>query len=238
MTAKNCIETKDLVKTFAGGKTTAVDHLSLTIEKGQTVGLIGADGAGKTTLFRMITGQEKPDSGTIEIDGTIQIIFQHPETSLDPAKKIGYSLEEPMIIHKMYDKAGRKKRVKELLDLVDLGEELLDRYPHQISGGEAQRIMIARALSLDPKILILDEPTSMLDVSVQAQVMTLLKELQEKLGLSYLFISHDLDVVRWFCDEVAVMEEGKFVETGRTEDVIGYPKAEFTKRLVENFILE
>ena len=103
-----------------------------------------------------------------------------------------------MIIHKMYDKAGRKKRVKELLDLVDLGEELLDRYPHQISGGEAQRIMIARALSLDPKILILDEPTSMLDVSVQAQVMTLLKELQEKLGLSYLFISHDLDVVRWF----------------------------------------
>ena len=143
-----------------------------------------------------------------------------------------------MLIHKMYDKAGRKKRVKELLDLVDLGEELLDRYPHQISGGEAQRIMIARALSLDPKILILDEPTSMLDVSVQAQVMTLLKELQEKLGLSYLFISHDLDVVRWFCYEVAVMEEGKFVETGRTEDVIGHPKAEFTKRLVENFILE
>ena len=176
----------------------------------------------------MLLSLIKPDSGTIEIDGTIQIIFQHPETSLDPAKKIGYSLEEPMIIHKMYDKAGRKKRVK----------ELLDRYPHQISGGEAQRIMIARALSLDPKILILDEPTSMLDVSVQAQVMTLLKELQEKLGLSYLFISHDLDVVRWFCDEVAVMEEGKFVETGRTEDVIGHPKAEFTKKLVENFILE
>ena len=186
----------------------------------------------------MLLSLIKPDSGTIEIDGTIQIIFQHPETSLDPAKKIGYSLEEPMIIHKMYDKDGRKKRVKELLDLVDLGEELLDRYPHQISGGEAQRIMIARALSLDPKILILDEPTSMLDVSVQAQVMTLLKELQEKLGLSYLFISHDLDVVRWFCDEIAVMEEGKFVETGRTEDVIGHPKAEFTKRLVENFILE
>ena len=230
------IRINNLQKNFGTKK--AVDIENYTIGQGDMLGLVGNNGAGKTTLFRMITGQEKPDSGTIEIDGTIQIIFQHPETSLDPAKKIGYSLEEPMIIHKMYDKAGRKKRVKELLDRVDLGEELLDRYPHQISGGEAQRIMIARALSLDPKILILDEPTSMLDVSVQAQVMTLLKELQEKLGLSYLFISHDLDVVRWFCDEIAVMEEGKFVETGRTEDVIGHPKAEFTKRLVENFILE
>ena len=156
----------------------------------------------------MLLSLIKPDSGTIEIDGTIQIIFQHPETSLI-LQKDRIQPEEPMIIHRMYDKAGRKARVRELLDLVDLGEELLDRYPHQISGGEAQRIMIARALSLDPKILILDEPTSMLDVSVQAQVMTLLKELQEKLGLSYLFISHDLDVVRWFCDEIAVMEEAE-----------------------------
>ena len=215
-----------------------LDGVSLAALEGQLISLIGPAGCGKSTLLRCLNGLDVPDSGTIEIDGTIQIIFQHPETSLDPAKKIGYSLEEPMLIHKMYDKAGRKIHVKELLDLVDLGEELLDRYPHQISGGEAQRIMIARALSLDPKILILDEPTSMLDVSVQAQVMTLLKELQEKLGLSYLFISHDLDVVRWFCDEIAVMEEGKFVETGRTEDVIGHPKTEFTKKLVENFILE
>ena len=207
-------------------------------QDGKTCGIGGNPGGGNSTSAKMLLSLIKPGSGTSEGDGTIQIIFQHPETSLDPAKKIGYSLEEPMIIHRMYDKAGRKARVRELLDLVDLGEELLDRYPHQISGGEAQRIMIARALSLDPKILILDEPTSMLDVSVQAQVMTLLKELQEKLGLSYLFISHDLDVVRWFCDEIAVMEEGKFVETGRTEDVIGHPKMEFTKKLVENFILE
>ena len=184
--------------------------VSFTVQDGKTFGIVGNSGCGKSTIANMLLSLIKPDSGTIEIDGTIQIIFQHPETSLDPAKKIGYSL----------------------------GEELLDRYPHQISGGEAQRIMIARALSLDPKILILDEPTSMLDVSVQAQVMTLLKELQEKLGLSYLFISHDLDVVRWFCDEIVVMEEGKFVETGRTEDVIGHPKMEFTKKLVENFILE
>ena len=227
------LKVSHISKTFTGGiikktRVEAVKDVSFTIQDGKTFGIVGNSGCGKSTIANMLLSLIKPDSGTIEIDGTIQIIFQHPETSLDPAKKIGYSLEEPMIIHRMYDKAGRKARVR----------ELLDRYPHQISGGEAQRIMIARALSLDPKILILDEPTSMLDVSVQAQVMTLLKELQEKLGLSYLFISHDLDVVRWFCDEIAVMEEGKFVETGRTEDVIGHPKTEFTKKLVENFILE
>ena len=236
------LKVSHISKTFTGGiikktRVEAVKDVSFTVQDGKTFGIVGNSGCGKSTIANMLLSLIEPDSGTIEIDGTIQIIFQHPETSLDPAKKIGYSLEEP-IIHRMYDKAGRKARVRELLDLVDLGEELLDRYPHQISGGEAQRIMIARALSLDPKILILDEPTSMLDVSVQAQVMTLLKELQEKLGLSYLFISHDLDVVRWFCDEIVVMEEGKFVETGRTEDVIGHPKMEFTKKLVENFILE
>lgn len=137
----------------------AVKDVSFTVQDGKTFGIVGNSGCGKSTIANMLLSLIKPDSGTIEIDGTIQIIFQHPETSLDPAKKIGYSLEEPMIIHRMYDKAGRKARVRELLDLVDLGEELLDRYPHQISGGEAQRIMIARALSLDPKILILDEPT-------------------------------------------------------------------------------
>ena len=224
------LKVSHISKTFTGGiikktRVEAVKDVSFTVQDGKTFGIVGNSGCGKSTIANMLLSLIKPDSGTIEIDGTIQIIFQHPETSLDPAKKIGYSLEEPMIIHR-------------ILDLVDLGEELLDRYPHQISGGEAQRIMIARALSLDPKILILDEPTSMLDVSVQAQVMTLLKELQKKLVLSYLFISHDLDVVRWFCDEIAVMEEGKFVETGRTEDVIGHPKTEFTKKLVENFILE
>ena len=177
------LKVSHICKTFTGGiirktRVDAVKDVSFTICNGETFGIVGNSGCGKSTIANMLLSLIKPDSGTIEIDGTIQIIFQHPETSLDPAKKIGYSLEEPMIIHKMYDKAGRKKRVKELLDLVDLGEELLDRYPHQISGGEAQRIMIARALSLDPKILILDEPTSMLDVSVQAQVMTLLKELQ------------------------------------------------------------
>mgnify|MGYP003169551834 CR=1 FL=1 len=228
------LKVSHISKTFTGGiikktRVEAVKDVSFTVQDGKTFGIVGNSGCGKSTIANMLLSLIEPDSGTIEIDGTIQIIFQHPETSLDPAKKIGYSLEEPMIIHRMYDKAGRKARVRELLDLVDLGEELLDRYPHQ---------MIARALCATEQLLILDEPTSMLDVSVQAQVMTLLKELQEKLGLSYLFISHDLDVVRWFCDEIVVMEEGKFVETGRTEDVIGHPKMEFTKKLVENFILE
>ena len=144
------LKVSHICKTFTGGiirktRVNAVKDVSFTIRDGETFGIVGNSGCGKSTIANMLLSLIKPDSGTIEIDGTIQIIFQHPETSLDPAKKIGYSLEEPMLIHKMYDKAGRKKRVKELLDLVDLGEELLDRYPHQISGGEAQRIMIGRA---------------------------------------------------------------------------------------------
>lgn len=125
--------------------------------------------------------------------------------------------------------------MRELLELVDIPETLLTHYPHQISGGEAQRIMIARALTLEPGILVLDEPTSMLDVSIQAQMMTLLKELQKKLGLSYLFISHDMDVVKWFCDEIAVMKEGTFVEQGDAEQIIKNPQHPFTKELLENF---
>ena len=235
------LKVSHISKTFTGGiikktRVEAVKDVSFTVQDGKTFGIVGNSGCGKSTIANMLLSLIKPDSGTIEIDGTIQIIFQHPETSLDPAKKIGYSLEEPMIIHRMYDKAGRKARVRELLDLVDLGEELLDRYPHQISGGEAQRIMIARALSLDPKILILDEPTSMLDVSVQAQVMTLLKELQEKLGLSYLFISHDIALVSHFCDRVAVMYRGRIVEEGATGQVLEHPQQEYTKRLLKSVL--
>ena len=231
------LKVSHISKTFTGGiikktRVEAVKDVSFTVQDGKTFGIVGNSGCGKSTIANMLLSLIKPDSGTIEIDGTIQIIFQHPETSLDPAKKIGYSLEEPMIIHRMYDKAGRKARVRELLDLVDLGEELLDRYPHQISGGEAQRIMIARALSLDPKILILDEPTSMLDVSVQAQVMTLLKELQEKLGLSYLFISHDLSVVRHISDRIAVMYLGSVVEVAEKAQLYSNPMHPYTKALL------
>ena len=160
------LKVSHICKTFTGGiirktRVDAVKDVSFTICNGETFGIVGNSGCGKSTIANMLLSLIKPDSGTIEIDGTIQIIFQHPETSLDPAKKIGYSLEEPMIIHKMYDKAGRKKRVKELLDLVDLGEELLDRYPHQISGGEAQRIRLATQIGsgLVGVAYILDEPS-------------------------------------------------------------------------------
>lgn len=226
----------------------AVRQVSFCVPEGRTLGIVGNSGCGKSTVARILLSLLTPDSGSVRIDGEdifccdrkkawarpkkIQMIFQHPESSLDPAKKIGYSLEEPMRIHRIGDKAERRERIRRLMDLVDLGEELLERHPRQISGGEAQRVMIARALTLEPKILILDEPTSMLDVSVQAQVMRLLKELQEKLGLTYVFISHDIDVVRWLCHDVAVMRKGEFVETGSREEVLENPRHEFTKELL------
>ena len=250
------LEVSHLSKTFTSGlihKRTirAVDDVSFSIPEGKTFGIVGNSGCGKSTIARMLLSLEQPDTGSIRIHqeelppaGTkaakaatrnIQIIFQHPESSLDPRRRVGTSLLEPMRIHRMYDASERTERVRELLSLVDLDEALLSRYPHTLSGGEAQRIMIARALTLNPKILILDEPTSMLDVSVQAQVMTLLRDLQKRLGLSYLFISHDIDVVRWLCDDIAVMKEGHFVETGPASRVISHPEHPFTKELLENF---
>lgn len=253
------LEVEKLEKTFVSGvlrKQTvhAVRGVSFIIPDRHTFGIVGNSGCGKSTIARILLSLTKPDSGSVRIDGgdilnanrqtgkdltrKIQIIFQHPENSLDPSKKIHASLLEPMVIHGMYTKAGREERVRELLDLVDLRENLLDRYPHQLSGGEAQRIMIARALTLDPRILILDEPTSMLDVSVQAQVMTLLRELRERLDLSYLFISHDISMVRWFCDEIAVMQDGRFLEQGRTEEILTNPAEAFTKELLASYSFE
>ena len=222
---------KKFVKGVLRGQTVeAVKEVSFSLPEGKTLGIVGNSGCGKTTLARILLSLLTPDRGSVRIDGEelfskgknrdrartrkIQMIFQNPESSLDPAKKIGYSLEEPMKSHGMYDRGGRRDRICQLMDLVDLREDLLDRRPHQLSGGEAQRVMIARALTLKPKILILDEPTSMLDVSVQAQVLNLLKDLQENLGLSYVFISHDIPVVRWFCHDIAVMRQGRFVEMG------------------------
>lgn len=250
------LEVRNLQKTFVSGvirKRTvqAVKGVSFAIEDGKTFGIVGNSGCGKSTIARILLSLIPPDGGEIRVDGQdvlygdptfcramtrrIQIIFQHPESSLDPSKRIGVSLSEPMRIHRMYDAAGRARRIAELMRLVDLDGGLLERYPHQISGGEAQRIMIVRALTLDPRILILDEPTSMLDVSIQAQVMNILKDLQRQLGLSYLFISHDLDVVRWLCDDLAVMREGEFVESGPAEQVVARPQHPFAKELIRSF---
>ena len=216
------LKVSHICKTFTGGiirktRVDAVKDVSFTICNGETFGIVGNSGCGKSTIANMLLSLIKPDSGTIEIDGTIQIIFQHPETSLDPAKKIGYSLEEPMIIHRMYDKAGRKARVRELLDLVDLGEELLDRYPHQISGGEAQRIMIARALSLDPKILILDEPTKGIDVGAKSEFYQMICQFAKQ-GLGVILISSELPEVMGLSDRIIVMRARRIVGEISAED--------------------
>ena len=216
------LKVSHISKTFTGGiikktRVEAVKDVSFTVQDGKTFGIVGNSGCGKSTIANMLLSLIKPDSGTIEIDGTIQIIFQHPETSLDPAKKIGYSLEEPMIIHRMYDKAGRKARVRELLDLVDLGEELLDRYPHQISGGEAQRIMIARALSLDPKILILDDSTSAVDTATEAKIReSLYHDLKDT---TKIIIAQRISSVQE-ADQILVLEDGKIIGHGTHEELL------------------
>ena len=217
------LKVSHICKTFTGGiirktRVDAVKDVSFTICNGETFGIVGNSGCGKSTIANMLLSLIKPDFGTIEIDGTIQIIFQHPETSLDPAKKIGYSLEEPMLIHKMYDKAGRKIHVKELLDLVDLGEELLDRYPHQISGGEAQRIMIARALSLDPKILILDEVLSVGDAKFRKKSEKKIMSMFDS-GVTVLFVSHSLEQVQRLCNKAMILEKGKLIAYGDIDPI-------------------
>ena len=250
------LEVRGLNKTFTSGvfnkrKVHAVKDVSFTLAKATTLGLAGNSGCGKSTVARLLLKLIKPDSGEIILNGEnicniseghfkpyrrkMQIVFQHPESSLDPSKPIKYSLLEPMQIHGLYSKQERMEKIKELLSMVGVGEHLLTRYPHEISGGEAQRIIIARALTLEPEILILDEPTSMLDVSIQAHIMTLLRELQEKMGLTYLFISHDIDVLEWFCDNIAVMNQGQIVEYGTVDKVLSAPSQEYTKRLLDSF---
>lgn len=252
------IEVKNLNKTFKTGiirKNTvhAVKDVSFSIKKGQTLGLAGNSGCGKSTISKMILGLIKSDSGQILVDNQdfmllnqsqlksyrkkVQIIFQHPDSSLNPQKKIFDSLLEPMKIHNMYTDDERIEKVYEMLKLVGLNERLLDRYPHQISGGEAQRVIISRALTLNPEILILDEPTSMLDVSIQAHIMNILKDLQQKLNLTYLFISHDLDVLKYLSDDLAIMNKGEIIEIGKCDEIINNPKQEFSKKLISDFAL-
>jgi peptide/nickel transport system ATP-binding protein len=225
----------------------AVRPVDLSVEAGETLGIVGESGCGKSTLARMLVGLLPPTTGRIEIEGKpldtadpaafgkrIQYVFQDPISSLNPRKTIRQVMEAPLKrLHGM-DRAERERRIAEIFDSVNLREEFLDRYPHEFSGGQAQRIGIARALAAQARILILDEPVSALDVSVQAQVLNLLADLKRELGLTYLFISHDLAVVEAVSTRVAVLYFGSVVEVGRAEDIFRAPKHPYTKLLADS----
>ena len=246
---------RNLGKTFGGGRTllgrrkpsvSAVRGVTFSVAPGETLGIVGESGCGKSTLARMLVGLLTPTAGAIEIEGRdlshytgnpaavgrlVQYVFQDPISSLNPRKSIRQILEAPLIHLLGMEPAGRKARIAELLDAVHLRPEFLDRYPHELSGGQAQRIGIARALAAAPRILILDEPVSALDVSVQAQVLNLLADLRRAYDLTYLFISHDLAVVEAVSDRIAVLYFGRIVEMGPAEEVFGAPRHPYTKLL-------
>ena len=229
-------------------KFNAVTGVSLEIGKGESLGLVGPSGCGKSTTAHCILQLLRPSSGSVMFDGVeltqigprelrrrrrdIQLVFQDPFSSLNPRRKTVDILLEPMRIHGIGDESYRRARVRELAETVGLRAADLGRYPAEFSGGQRQRIGIARALATRPKLLICDEPVSSLDVSVRAQVLNLLKDLQEQLHLAMLFISHDLSVVRYMCDRVAVMNEGSIVESGRAIDVYQSPKSDYTRSLI------
>ncbi|HLA01473.1 MAG TPA: peptide ABC transporter ATP-binding protein [Aestuariivirga sp.] len=226
----------------------AVDGASFTLERGKTLAVVGESGCGKSTLARLVTMIELPTSGTLNIAGheivgathatlralrpKVQIVFQNPYGSLNPRQKIGSILEEPLLVNTKIPKAERSERAHAMMASVGLRPEHYDRYPHMFSGGQRQRIAIARALMLDPEILVLDEPVSALDISIQAQVLNLLADLQEKHNLAYLFISHDLSVVKHIADEVMVMYLGRVVEQGTRDNIFKNPQHPYTKALL------
>jgi oligopeptide transport system ATP-binding protein len=223
----------------------AVDGVSLTVPEGTTVGIVGESGSGKSTLGRTIVGLLEPTSGTVRYRGTdsrqipsrkyhaeVQYVFQDPQSSLNPRKTVRQTLDTPLRLVRRMDAARRRERVAELMDLVGLRAEFADRYPHEFSGGQRQRIGIARALTVEPRVVILDEPVSALDVSIQAQVLSLLRDLQRKLGLTYLFISHDLAVVEHLADQVAVMYHGRLVEVADRDRIFVAPRHPYTRTLL------
>ncbi|WP_305986928.1 dipeptide ABC transporter ATP-binding protein [Roseibium sp. MMSF_3544] len=226
---------------------TAVKGVSLDVERGTTLAVVGESGCGKSTLARMLTMIDAQTSGTIEIDGlpidisktgiskemrqTVQIVFQNPYGSLNPRQKIGHVLEEPLLLNTDMPPAERQDLALQMLQKVGLQPEHYGRYPHMFSGGQRQRIAIARAIMMKPKLLVLDEPVSALDLSVQAQILNLLADLQDEMGLTYVFISHDLSVVRYIADKVMVMYFGEVVEYGTRDDVFNNPQHEYTKTL-------
>lgn len=245
------LKCEDIVKHFpiqrgplkeAVGHVKAVDGVSLSIEKGEAFGLVGESGSGKTTLGKIILGLTKPDSGRLSVNTEkAQVIFQDPYNSLDPKMKIFDILAEGLILKVSRGKGlgyreNLKKRVEDVLGLVKLPANALNKYPHQFSGGERQRIAIGRAVLTDPEFIVCDEPVSSLDVTVQLQILNLLKEIQKKLSITYLFISHDLRVIRYMCGRVAVMREGRIVEEGSVADIYKSPRDPYTKSLISSII--
>jgi oligopeptide transport system ATP-binding protein len=231
------------------GQVKAVDGVDFTVQRGETLGLVGESGCGKTTTGRCILRLEKPTAGEIIYDGVdlaglaprdmqamrrrIQVIFQDPYSSLNPRMKVGAIIEEPMKVHGTEpDAARRRDRARELLSVCGLASEFTDRYPHEMSGGQRQRVGIARALALNPEFIVCDEPVSALDVSIQAQVVNLLEDLREKFGLTYLFIAHDLSVVRHLCQRVAVMYLGRIVEMTDSDTLFDTPLHPYTQALL------
>jgi oligopeptide transport system ATP-binding protein len=253
------LEVRDLVKHYPVtrgvvfkktlGHVKAVDGVSLDLREGETVGVVGESGCGKSTLARVLMNLEKPTAGTVRYRGKeifglrgaelrrmrrqIQLVMQDPYTSLNPRMTVGDLIGEPFEIHsEVAPKGSRRAKVQELLEVVGLNPEHINRYPHQFSGGQRQRIGIARALALRPEIIVCDEPVSALDVSIQAQVMNLLDKLQSEFGLAYIFIAHDLSVVRHLSDRVAVMYLGKIVETGTDDQIYERPTHPYTQALL------
>ena len=226
----------------------AVDGVSFDIEEGETLGLVGESGSGKSTTGYCIMQLLKPTSGSIRFMDTeltelgredmrrmrreVQIVFQDPYASLDPRMTVGDIVGEPLVVHSIGTRRDRRSRVRELLDVVGFNPGFTNRYPHEFSGGQRQRIGIARALALSPKLIVCDEPVSALDVSIQAQILNLLKDLQRDFSLTYLFIAHDLAVVRSMSDRIAVMNRGKLVEIGPAEEVYTNPQNEYTQALL------
>jgi oligopeptide transport system ATP-binding protein len=250
------VEVSHLVKHFvrdtgllrSGTLVKAVDDVSFAIEAGETFGLVGESGSGKTTTGRCILRLVEPTSGSVRFRGEdvlgfsrsrmretrrhMQIVFQDPYSSLNPRMRARHIVEEPLIIHKLGDRAARGQRVRQLFELVGLDAAHLNRFPHEFSGGQRQRIGLGRALALNPTFLVLDEPVSALDVSVQAQVVNLLMDLQQQLTLTYLFIAHDLRLVEHICARVAVMYLGKIVEMGPTASLFASPQHPYTRALL------
>lgn len=241
---------RDLRKTYStpSGDLTAVSHVDLTIRRGETYALAGESGCGKSTLGKIVAGLLKPDSGSVKLDGVdivglsprrlrplrrkVQMIFQDPFSSLNPRSTVRRIIEEPLIVHGEGNRATRRKLVFEMMERVGLSFDAADRYPHEFSGGQRQRVGVARALILNPELVVCDEPVSALDVSVRAQILNLLSELQSELRLAYLFISHDLSVIRHMADRVAVMHLGQLVETAPRASFWAKPSHPYSRALI------